>query len=105
LQIYVCTTETAMADVGGILCSYWVIPNICGEMWQCLVNISFGNKSNASGKPHHWQTARDQKVTGFRLFDCYHTLYLLAIFVHVQNVKATELLMCSSSQITEKMSS
>ena len=70
-----------------------------------LVNISFGNKSNVSGKPHQWQTARDQKIMGFRLFDCYHTLYLLAIFVHVQYVRATELLMCASSQITDRMSS
>jgi len=37
-------------------------------------------------------------MMGFRLFDFYHTLYLLAIFVYV---RATELLMCASSQITE----
>jgi len=44
-------------------------------------------------------------MMGFRLFDFYHTLYLLAIFVHVQYVKASELLMCASSQITERMGS
>jgi len=41
-------------------------------------------------------------MMGFKLFDFYHTLYLLAIFVYV---RATELLMCASSQVTERISS
>jgi hypothetical protein len=43
------------------------------------------------------------KMMGFRLFDFYHTLCLLVIFVHVQDIFMVAGLLCARSQVTVGM--